>query len=264
MNSVYLQSVGVVAPGLVDWPSCRDVLTGKSNYRPEPIPRFNPSTLPVNERRRITPTIRLAMQSATEAIQESALEADKVATVFTTSNGDLDISDRICNALTLQERPVSPIDFHNSVHNAAAGYWSIGNHCHISSTSISAGHASFAAGLIESITQVLSENYPVMLVAYDQPPPEILANENTVAVPFSIALVFTRQPTENSLAELKTEIVDKQEIQSLNISSLEKIRLGNPEAHALLLLDLVAKNSVANCVLPYLDSGDLLVEYSPC
>ena len=72
----------------------------------EVITRFNPETLPVNARRRITPAIRIAMQAAAEAIRASALDAASVATVFVTSNGDLDISDRICKALTLSERPV--------------------------------------------------------------------------------------------------------------------------------------------------------------
>ena len=264
MNSVYLNSIGIVAPGIDNWSACREVLTKKTKHQPLPIPKFSPEALPVNERRRITPTIRLALQAATEAINNSSLAAERIATVFATSNGDLEISSRICNALTMPERPVSPTDFHNSVHNAPSGYWSIGSHCHLPSSSLSAGIASFSAGLLETITQVLNESHPVMLVSYDKPPPDIFTNDKTVTAPFSVALVITPQKTDNCLAKLKVRATDQQEPSGLSIESLEDIRRGNPEGQALLLLDLAARQSIAHCLLPYHDDSSLLVDYLPC
>ena len=264
MIRAYLQSVGVVAPGLGDWPTCRDILTGHLHYLPAPIPRFNPETLPANERRRITPTIRIAMQAATEAMQGSTLDAKSVATVFATGYGDLDISDRICNALTLPERPVSPTDFHNSVHNASAGYWSIGSHCRQPSTSLSAGVASFAAGLLESITQVLSDRHPVMLVAYDQSPPQALASAHTNTLPFAAALVLTRQPDENSLARLTLTPAEQAASDCMQCTALEALHRGSPAARALPLLELLARGAAAECILPYLDTRGLMVKYAPC
>lgn len=264
MNSVYLNAIGIVAPGIDNWPACRDVLTEKIKHQPLPIPKFSPQALPVNERRRSTATIRLALQAATEAINNSSVAAENIATVFATSNGDLEISSRICNALTMPERPVSPTDFHNSVHNAASGYWSIGSHCHLPSSSLSAGDASFSAGLLETITQVLNESQPVMLVAYDQPPPDIFANDKTVTAPFSVALVITPQKTDNSRAKLKVQATDHKEAPGLSIESLEVIRRGNPAGQALLLLDLAARQSIAHCQLPYHNGSSLLVDYFPC
>ena len=111
----YLQSVSIVGPGLPGWPASRGVLAGSSDYQPEPIARFKPDILPANERRRITPTIRIAMQAATEAMAATPFQPQDTASVFVSSNGDLDISDRICAALTMPARPVSPTDFHHSV-----------------------------------------------------------------------------------------------------------------------------------------------------
>lgn len=264
MISAYLQSIGVVAPGIADWPMCREILTGRQDYQPAPIPRFNPETLPANARRRITPTIRIAMQAATEAMRESTLAAASIATVFATGNGDLDISDRICNALTLPERPVSPTDFHNSVHNAPAGYWSIGSHCRQPSTSLSAGDASFAAGLLEGITQALSDRHPVMLVAYDQPPPQALANTHTSTLPFAAALLLTRQQGENSLARLTLAPAEQTASSCLQCTALDAVHLGSPAARALPLLELHARGATAQCILPYLDTHGLVVDYAPC
>lgn len=264
MKSVYLNAVGVVAPGIGNWPACRSVLTGCQDYEPAPIPLFSPDSLPANQRRRITPTIRIAMQAATEAVQSCGIAADMVATVFTTSNGDLDISNRICTALTLPERPVSPTDFHNSVHNAPAGYWTIGSHCRLPSTSISASQASFAAGLLESITQVLFDGNPVLLVAYDLPPPQVFANPTTVTVPFAAALLLSSRHDNDCLAKLTAQPVAHAAASTLKTAALEDIRLGSPAAQALLLLELLARQTPANCVLPYLDASGLLVECAAC
>jgi hypothetical protein len=264
MNSVYLQSVGLVAAGLPDWPACHGVMTGQRRYQPAPLARFHPDTLPANERRRITPTIRLALQAGTEAMRGSTLAAQNVATVFASSYGDLEISDRICTALTLPGRPVSPTDFHNSVHNASAGYWSIGNHCRQPSTSLSAGNASFAAGLLEAVTQVLCDDHPVMLVSYDPPSPQALANLHAVSLPFAVALLLNRQPDKASLAKLAVNPVEQAATPCLQATALEALRRDNPSAQALLLLELLAGATAAHCVLPYLDARGLLVDYAPC
>lgn len=264
MNTVYLQSIGVVAPGIANWPACRNIFKGDEQYQFQPIPRFNPDLLPVNERRRITPTIRLAMQAATEAAENSSLSFDNIATVFASSNGDLEISDRICNALTLPEKPVSPTDFHNSIHNAPAGYWSIGSRCLRFSTSVSAGDASLAAGLLDTVTLVSLEEQFGMLVAYDQPPPAILSNDKTVSVPFAVALVITQRQTGKSLAAINARIVGNGRSERLSIESFEHIRARNSTAEAFRLLDLAARNSNDHCLLPYLDGKYLEVDYSPC
>ena len=132
------------------------------------------------------------------------------------------------------------------------------------SSSLSAGDASFSAGLLEAITQVLNTNHPVMLVAYDQPPPDIFVNNKTATNAFSAALVLTKQKTDNSLAELNIRVTDQSETTGLSIKSLEDIRSGNPMAQALLLLDLVARQSIDHCHLPYLNDSYLLIEHIPC
>jgi hypothetical protein len=261
---VYLQAVGLVAPGLPDWPSCRNILIGKHCYNPVPIMRFNPVNLPANQRRRITPTIRIALQAASEAMQSCSAGSEEVATVFASDSGDLEITDRICTALCQHERPVSPTDFHNSVHNAPAGYWTIGWHCHRPSTSISAGYACAASGLLEAASQALCNDYPVMLVVYDHTPPATLANSQTVTIPFAAALVIGCMRNTESLGMLTMTPTNRPAGQGLKNGGLEQIRNGNPAAQVLLLLELLAGDTHDHCVLPYLGGNGLLVDYMPC
>jgi hypothetical protein len=54
------------------------------------------------------------------------------------------------------------------VHNAAAGYWTIGAGCRQPATAFSAYRASFAQGLLEAMVQLATGDAdPVLLVAYD-------------------------------------------------------------------------------------------------
>jgi hypothetical protein len=61
----------------------------------------------------------------------------------------------------------SPTKFHNSVHNAAAGYWCVASGCHAPYTTVSVFGYSYAAGLLEAFMQVASDENPVLYVAYD-------------------------------------------------------------------------------------------------
>ncbi len=69
---------------------------------------------------------------------------------------------------TVDPQAISPTKFHNSVHNAAAGYWTIGAGCTRAATALSAFDASFAQGLVEALAQ-LQEHEAVLLVGYDGP-----------------------------------------------------------------------------------------------
>ena len=58
---------------------------------------------------------------------------------------------------------MSPIRFHNSVHNAAAGYWTIGTDCHEPYTALSAFEDTFGEGLLEALSQAACRTAPVLL-----------------------------------------------------------------------------------------------------
>ena len=83
-------------------------------------------------------------------------------TVFASSGGDSEVLDKICTALTLPDRPVSPTQFHHSVHNTPAGYWSIATGCTQPSLSLSAYDSSFSAGLLEAAALAWAEAVRVL------------------------------------------------------------------------------------------------------
>lgn len=265
MMQVYLESLSVIAPGLAGWDKSRAILAGDSEYQAGPLPPFSPELLPVNERRRITPTIRIALQAATEALQARNHAANELRSVFSSNNGDLDISDRICSALCLPEFPVSPTDFHNSVHNAPAGYWAIGSQCHLPSTSISGGRASFVAGLLEAVTQALCCPQPVLLVCYELPTPDSLSGLWKVDQPFAVSMLVQKSQSPTSLGTLSLQLTDAGDTGiEIRNPALHSLLNGNSAAQSLPLLETIAIGKADSCRIPYLDNRHLMVEFSPC
>lgn len=152
------------------------------------------SLLPPAERRRCAPSVAWALAVAQEAVAHSGLDAGAFAVVFVSSDGDGDIVNRLCSALATPAAEVSPTDFHNSVHNAATGYWSIGAHSSAPSTALCAYDSSFGAGLLEAACQIATEGRAVLLVAVDLPYPPPLAVHRPVQYGFATALALEAGP----------------------------------------------------------------------
>lgn len=187
---VRVAGIGIAGPGLSDWSQAAAILRGEQAYQPEPWPRYKPERLPANERRRATSLVRLAFQACEEAIANEAIEASALASVFASSGGDMDISTRICEMLAQGQTALSPTQFHNSVHNAAAGYWSIATEARGPSCSLSGHDGTAAAGLLEAASLVVHEQQPTLLAVYDIPTPAPLHAKRPIDDPLAWALVL--------------------------------------------------------------------------
>ena len=259
MRSVHVDALGLAGPGMADWPAGLAVLADESAYRAGESPRCTSELLPANERRRVSSTARLALKVAEEAMARSTLDIGSVCSVFATCHGDTEIIDRICIALTEPERPVSPTQFHNSVHNAAAGYWAIAAHSSMPSTTVSAYHASFAAGLMEAAAQVQVEVRPVLLVAYDYPAPEPLVASMGAYPPFAVAMVLSPDATPQSI-RLRIATASGQPVQGMKSDDLERLRVSNPAAGGLPLLKVLATGAPGRVILSHVNGLQLAVD----
>jgi hypothetical protein len=257
MISVHLQSIGLAAPGLPDWRHGREVLAGRAAFVPADLPPYAPRLLPPNERRRATPAVRQAFRAAEDAVGER--DPSQLATVFAGSDGDMAILHRICAALAQPEKVVSPTDFHNSVHNAAAGYWGIATGCRAPSTTLAGYDGSFALGLLEAAVQTVTQNHPTLLVSFDVPAPMPLYAARPLRDAASCALLLVADPAGGALARLGIVQCDEAET-VLDDAALESHRRGNPALRALPLLRLLAVGQSGRVVLPGSGGRNLLVE----
>lgn len=265
MNPVFINSVGVAAPGLMGWPEALPVLLAEQCYQPAEMPRLVPAMLPPNERRRATRTIRLALQACQEAMENSPYRAEKVSSVFASSEGDTELLDSLCTALAKDKPVLSPFEFHNSVHNAPAGYWSIATGSHRASTSLCAFDGSFSCGLIDAVAQAAVESTPVLMVAYDQPLPPPLDAKRHLVAPFAAAVLIGPEPMEGDLTQARLRISSTPEEEDVvDDPKLERLRLGNAAARGLPLLVALARKTQAKVTLPYQSGSSLIVELAPC
>lgn len=262
MINVWLAGAGVLGPGLPDWAAARDILLGAAPYADAPDPEPVPALLPANERRRASVPARWALTVGSEALARSGLAPQEVAVVFTSCGGDGTITDQICRTLASQPPEMSPTRFHNSVHNAPAGYWSIFARSRAPSTTLCGYDASFAAGLLEAAAQATVEQRPVLLVAYDLKSPEPLHGLWPVPRPFAAALVLTPEPAGSVNVRLGIEIADGAVSQAWP-EALPAELSANPAAQALLLLAAVAKKTGARAGLQYLRNSHVAVEIYP-
>ncbi|MEO6226856.1 MAG: beta-ketoacyl synthase chain length factor [Thermomonas sp.] len=166
MLSVDIAGIGFWTRGLPSWAAACDYLRNGATDEAAPDKPAS-RLLAANERRRAPETVAVALEVALAACEAAGVDPATLPSVFVSMHGDLAITDYMCATLTEDPRAISPTKFHNSVHNAAAGYWTIGTGCNQPATALSSGDGTFALGLLEALSQLQSGEPTVLLAAYD-------------------------------------------------------------------------------------------------
>ncbi len=204
--AAYIDGIGFLGPGFSDWPQASEVLAGRRPYEPAPAVLPASSLLPPTERRRVGRVVKLALTVASEAAAHAGVEPAALKSVFSSSGGDGHNCHEICRALAEESREISPTRFANSVHNAAAGYWSIATGATPASTVLCAYDASFGAGLLEALAQVTVDQEPLLLIAYDTEYPEPLNSKRPIPDAFGVSFVLVPRRTPGSLARIEATL----------------------------------------------------------
>jgi hypothetical protein len=264
--SAVVRGVGLLGPGLENWPAAAAVLAGTAPYSPQPTVLPTPAALPAAERRRTGAVVRLALAIGFEAVSRADAKAAELPTVFSSSGGDGSNCHEICQTLASDDRQISPTRFHNSVHNAASGYWSIAAGATPASSVLCAFDASFAAGLLEALTQVTVDQAPVLLISYDVAYPEPLHAARPIPDAFGVAMVLapvtTAPKPDATPAAVITASLTDEPADVMSDAQLESIRTTIPAARSLPLLRRLARRETGRAVLEYLDPQRLAIEVS--
>ena len=261
--TAYIEGIGLLGPGLSNWPSSQAVLGGHTPYQPHKTVLPSPALLPAAERRRSGAIVKLTLATGLEAIAAAGLDAASLPSVFSASGGDGENCHAICEMLASDDRQISPTRFHNSVHNAAAGYWSIATGAMTSSSVLSAFDASFGASLLEAVTQAVVDNTRCILLACDTPYPEPLYSARPIPDALGIALVLAPQRSARALAQITVSLTGDG-ADRIDDAALEALRVAIPAARGLPLLRAIALRQDQRVVLDYLDGTRLTVEVTLC
>ena len=256
--------VSVWGPGLEGWAASRAVLAGAAAYQPRPSsPPPPPAILPPTERRRTGPVVRLALAVAQEAAAASGLDPAGLRTVFASSNGDGVVVGSILDALARSaegERVVSPTQFHNSVHNAAAGYWSIAHGSRQPATCLGAHDWTWAAALLKAMADVAADGRPVLLCCYDHPLPPPLDALRPTGAAFGAGLALGPAAAGRPSLRVAYHASPAEAAPSLG-PALDALAGSNAAARALPLLALLARAEAGTRQVAYLDGRlDVAVE----
>ncbi len=206
---VAIDAVGVLAPGFCDWAGARGVLAGRAPFVAAPLAPCAPTSLAPAERRRSSPTVRLALAAAEQALRQTAIAPQDMALVFASAEAAATITHQLCEALA-GTREVSPTQFHNSVHNAPSGYYSIAMKAKLGATSLCRGPWTFAAGLLGAAVQALCDDVPVLYVCYDSPLPSPLSESLPVIESTAIAMVISPRAGASTLATWEIDVAPSQ------------------------------------------------------
>lgn len=236
--TVWIKGIGLWAPGADDWKAFEDIVAG--NAAPGTTNRPVADVLPPNERRRAPESVLLAAAAAGQAVRMSGLAAAALPCVFASAHGDQVITDYMCTTLATAPTELSPTKFHNSVHNAPAGYWTIATHCHASSSAVSGGETSFGAGLLEAATLAVADERDVLLASYDIAGTGPLGEMTSTTGPFACALVLSPSP-EGACARLDlTPSAGNSGGEALGDAWMDNVSASNPSAQAVPLLRALA------------------------
>lgn len=205
---VWVSGIGISTAGVPDWETARALIAGEGEFEESEYRYRPPEMLHGAERRRAPASVKLALDVAEQARAMSGVEGADMAAVFGSMTGDGPIVVR--SMITLADDPhyLSPTDFHNSVHNAAVGYWAIATGSRHGSTSVTAAEESFPAALLKAAMQAVSGRTPVLLCVYEVPFPPPLYAQLPIPSPFGGALVLHGEMPDNNLACLELGLFD--------------------------------------------------------
>lgn len=236
--SVWVKGIGLWAPGAADWHAFREIVNDAA--KPAASERPLAEVLPPNERRRAPESVLLAAAVAGQAVQMSGLDASTLPCVFASAHGDQVITDYMCQTLAVTPAELSPTKFHNSVHNAPAGYWTIATHCHASSSAISGGEDVFGAGLLEAATLAVADDRDVLLASYDIAGTGPLGDMTSTTGPFAVALVLSPHAHGAAVRLDISPEPGNSGVEAMGDTWLDDIAASNPSARAVPLMHALA------------------------
>ena len=175
----------------------------------QPEVKFLPSAV----RRRSTRLTRMMLQAAFDCCGE-ALRSD-VRTVFASRHGAIHVAVHILESI-VSGKPVSPMQFSHSVHNAQAGLYSIAAGNREASSSLAGEADTFGSAWIEAMLHLeRAPDTPVLLVIGDEPvPPKLLPLVDETPASYAVALLLRRAHESADGVALTLEASEPPEIAS--------------------------------------------------
>jgi len=194
-RDVYLHGRALWAPG---YANLHTFLAGE----PDEAVKKPPSKLVGGRMKRGTsPMCRTAIEVVTQAAEDAGFDPAECATVFGSYHGEIEIAFHQLEMMRDGEGIISPARFKNSVHNTAAGLFTIGAKNEGFTTAIAGGPHTFALSLLEAWALIASGEYDEAVVSTtEEPLPSFLDRWSDHGL-LGVALALSADP-EGALARI--------------------------------------------------------------
>lgn len=243
--------VGAWGKSFRNWSDLQALLNGQA-VEDDGAKGPKPEVIPANERRRAPLPVRLAVESSWQAVTNAGIDPKELPSVFVSSLGDTQLTDYMCKVLASDNKALSPTKFHNSVHNAAAGYWTISTGCMQAANSVAGFEQSVTLTLFEALIQAQSEQTPMLLTFYDAPSSAVLKGLLKNEQSFAVSLVIAPAALGHNGVRLQVSVTEQTaHWPALEWGeSLQHSYDNNPVAKILPLLKLLVSNDDTPLCLP--------------
>jgi len=212
--------------------------------------------LPPMLRRRTSMATKLAFAAAERACSSANIMPSELPVIFTSSLGEIGVTDKLCSAIAHQQLPVSPTQFHNSVHNTASGYWSIAVGNKHPAMAMAGYHDGFALALLEAWSQLHTIEKTLLLVCYEEIPPQLLLPGNQWIGCASAFVLAAEQPAGENVARLSMPYCDAE------MRSDQRYGDQSPALAAMPLLKAVEQNVSGTVQISPAEDGAWFTELS--
>ena len=165
MRSLHVAGIGLWTPRYPGRAALVDDTPGPAAASPPA------ALLPPAGRRRSGPLCRAVAEVVGQAAAEGGADLSRTPMVYGSVYGETSAAVEMMGAFAQGEGLPSPTTFHNSVHNAPAGYLSIATGCRIFSPSIAAGPETPAMALLDAWMLLLQRGGEAVVALADEPVP---------------------------------------------------------------------------------------------
>ena len=207
--------------------------------------------------------MRLAVESSWQASQASIYQPEELSCVFVSALGDTQLTDYMCKVLAGDSKMLSPTKFHNSVHNAAAGYWTISTGCMKAANSVAGYEESVSLTLLEALTQISIEQKPILITFYDAPVSQVLKSLLKNEHSFAVSLVLAPEDADCEGTVISTSVKNEPvqwPVLGKPNDRINTLYESTPTARVLAILDKLRQASPTNLALPLSEGTSLDIQ----
>lgn len=261
-----ITGIGICGPGLKGWDESAKILRGETPYVAVDTEIVSPTILSPLERRRASNTVKMALGVAQEAVERIGADPAQLPAIFASSQGESHVTHQLLEALAKPDPVISPTKFHNSVHNTAAGYWTIVVGSHASCDSLAAGQHTFGAALLKAAANIEVEGRAILLVVFDAPFPEPMHLVYPMGSPFAAAMVIEPAGAANPICRVAcSQAIDATpDPWTGAIPELNSMLANNPAGQSLAVLEAIAVGKRTSIALAHAGDCAIELDLQPC